>query len=460
MAAHPSLDGIPVEAVEIIVNLLAFSDICSLRLTGHELNAKSSQGIFKSHFRSKKIVMTERELQTAVYMTQRREVGGLLEHLTLVGLQTCRTQEDDDIDAVYILGRPRTTLAERISNAHAGRTRNTQAGLLTSRKQEVDENDAAKLLGQAMKNLRLSLTGGSLLSLSLMVDDLSGGKGYKYWSFKGAAIPSARPRIWEAAAQLFQTTAHALGVSELPIESFDIFGGVICCSLACDRIATCLERVNLSVSLRGLKHLSISLSQHVQHEPESEEMQALATGERHTKAICQLLQLCPVLEDLQLHWYSLWDSNHTAAVAEEVNFLNRVAQSCRFPSLKRWSLKGVSTSESTLLTFLRQTQLDRVEMEEIHLQSGKFRPVFDYLVEHMQLQHVHLDNLWEEDLIYFEAPGEPDFPGSEPSGPNAITRTGADARKHIKGQFIGGYPLDSAPFSNWCARREKRYGRL
>lgn len=193
---------------------------------------------------------------------------------------------------------------------------------------------------------------------------------------------------------------------------------------------------------------------------ESEEMQALTTGERNTRAICKFIQHCPVLEDLQLHWYTLRTTNLTNAISEEELFFDRVAQSCQFPFLKRCTLKGIRTSAATLLSFLRQMQLKSIEMEEIQLQPGEVRLVFDYLVKHMeQLEHVHLNDLWERRIIYFDAPGEPHFPGSDPPiGPSILTRTGTDARTPIKYQYSKGYALGSVKASQWRRKKDMQYG--
>lgn len=89
------LDGLPIEIIDSIVALLALSDICSLRLTGREVNAKSSQGIFKTYFHNKTITMSASEqLHQAVYLMQRWGFGCLLKHLTLVGLSTSRNQAE------------------------------------------------------------------------------------------------------------------------------------------------------------------------------------------------------------------------------------------------------------------------------------------------------------------------------------------------------------------------------
>lgn len=223
------------------------------------------------------------QLYRAVSVTQRRRLGLLLEHLTLVGLP-----------------------------------------------KSYNQKDAAVLLGQAMKNLRLGLVGGRLPSLSLVIEN-----GVKYKWQRLAEDSSSWKSVWEAAGECFEATMQALSSSELPIESLDVFSGVTCCSLSLDRLAI-IRDLNLSASLRRLKRLSISLSQHVVNGDESEEMQALTTGERHTEAICEFLQHCsPVLEDLHLHRYKLRTINLSNAISEEKQFFDRIAQSCRFPFLKR-----------------------------------------------------------------------------------------------------------------------------
>ncbi|KFZ23875.1 hypothetical protein V502_01636 [Pseudogymnoascus sp. VKM F-4520 (FW-2644)] len=405
MDLQPRIDGMPVEVIEEIISQLALPDICSLRLTGRKVNAKSSQGIFKSYFRNKTITMaaTSEQLHQAVHVTQRQGFGCLLERLTLVGL-----------------ARP------------------------YNREESSKECDMLLLFWQFMKDLGLNVAGGCLQSMSLTFKD---------------GEDSSWESVWMTAAKCFKHTMLALHGNQLPIKSLDVFIGVTRCSLSIDQLATILE-LNLSASLQRLKCLSMSLSHHVADGPEGEEMRALATGERHTNALCKFLQYCPVLEDLQLHWYNLRVSNLTDALTEEQRFFDRVAQSCQFPFLKRFTLKGIRTSDAALLSFLRQVQLNSIEMEEIHLHTGKFHPVFDYLVKHMEkLEYVHLDNLWENQLIYFDAPGEPHFDISgPPMGPNVLTRSGADARMPIKYQHSSGYPSGTMEATNWRRKRQRQYG--
>lgn len=403
MPSRLRLGSLPVEVLEVIAALLELRDLCSLRLTEGDVAAKYSQGLFKTHFRTKTIKLTALDqLVEFVCMTQPEQLGCLVEHLTLVGAPT---------------------------SLHRG----------------AAEQDTAERLGQAMTNLRLNSARGCLRSVSLVVE--SGGNDEH----------DVKP--WEAASNCFHIAALALEASRLPIEGFDVFGRVRRCSLACNRMAAVLDEFDLMSSLKSVKQLSVSMSGQVEREG-SEEEQTVAAGRRDVDAIVQFLGLCPELEDLQLHWYKLHLSNSIHGLIVEQRFFDRVVECCRFPSLKRCALQGIATTEAALLAFLRHVRLRRFEMEEVHLLTGTFHAVFALLAAHMeQLEYVHLDSLWETRLICFDAPGEPYLPSSGPSsGPNVLTRTGADARQLIQYQYPVGYALGTVAAADWHRRRRHLYG--
>jgi hypothetical protein len=148
-------------------------------------------------------------------------------------------------------------------------------------------------------------------------------------------------------------------------------------------------------------------------------------------------------------------------MSEEQFYFDRVIQSGRFPLLKRCTLRGIRTYEAALLTFLRQRQLNGLEMEEVHLRHpGEFRLNLDYLVKDTeQLDYLHLNDLWEKRLHYFDAPREPHFPSSEPQvGPNTLTRTGVDVRMPIKYQHMRGSNLQTPECWQWARKRQMKYG--
>ncbi|TVY93980.1 hypothetical protein LAWI1_G000679 [Lachnellula willkommii] len=257
-----------------------------------------------------------------------------------------------------------------------------------------------------------------------------------------------RRNIWGAAKWCFQTAFLALASSKLSMETLDIFGFVTFCSLACGEIATMLEKVDLSDSLRRLKQLSISLSI---HDMAPQRKNSFAFGQQHVNAICQFLQLSPNLEALQLHWYWTRAPEYLSqAMSEENYFFDHITESCQFPSLERLTLRGIYTSEAALISFLRQVKLRSIDMEYIHIKlQGRFRPVFDCLVEHSErLKHIHFGNLFEADrpIFFNDTPEFPLFPHfSEMNSPKAIIRTGVDARKPIEYHLRPRNHLTSCP---------------
>ncbi|CZR64768.1 uncharacterized protein PAC_14667 [Phialocephala subalpina] len=419
MTSQPSLSSIAPEVMECIVTLLDLPDISSLRLVARDVCEKASTDMFKSHFRRKRVKLTPEQLQRAISVTQQHRYGCLLEHLTLVGIPSFLSQD-----------------------------------LQTTAYQQ----NIARLLRQALETICLNSARGCLPAICLIID--GAGKGdslhLKNWD--------KRWSIWEAAAECFEMTMLAIGSSQLSIEVLDIFDSVKRCSLACDQVSPILAKINLADSLRNLKQLSMSLSFHERRRPEPEHMESTAFGTENVAAICRFLQLCPHLEDLKLHFYGTYSiscaGGLTHALRAELLFFNQVSESCQFPCLGRLSLNGIYTSEAALLSFLRQAQLRSLDMNEIHLQ-GTYRPIFDHLVEHMnQLEYVHLNDLFEANLINFNAPGKPHFPtlGRRGNGPNEITRIGTDARKPIDYQLKSGRPLGSPLIHNWIERRVSKYG--
>ncbi|KFY01602.1 hypothetical protein O988_02672 [Pseudogymnoascus sp. VKM F-3808] len=168
MDLQPRIDSMPVEVIEEILSQLALPDICSLRLAGRKLNAKSSQGIFKSYFRNKTIMMgASEQLRQAVHITQRQGLGCLLEHLTLVGLKRPDNDEESSKEAAVLI-----------------------------------------LLRQFMENLGLNVAGGCLQSMYLTINK----KDDRF-----------RESNWETAAKCFKHTMLALHANQLPIKSLDVF---------------------------------------------------------------------------------------------------------------------------------------------------------------------------------------------------------------------------------------------
>ena len=128
----------------------------------------------------------------------------------------------------------------------------------------------------------------------------------------GRAFPETFPHwrsFWQTASETLEITSQALAESGVSFQKLDIFGSIKRCSLACNKIAPLVERVELSKTLINLKHLSLTLSHHLGEEVKSPNDETpeidLAAGQGYVNDIKRLLEPCPHLESLELHWYNL-----------------------------------------------------------------------------------------------------------------------------------------------------------
>ncbi|KJK64052.1 hypothetical protein P875_00138527 [Aspergillus parasiticus SU-1] len=246
--------------------------------------------------------------------------------------------------------------------------------------QTIAEQRAVTLLQWVLTHLRVNTGHGLLESLSLTIETETHPRGP--WK-----------SVWEAAAKLFRVTTVALGRSKLHVKEIDIFSSIDRCSLACAETAKVLKRVNMSESLKSPKAMSLSLSHQQSKRQEGVQMLPPAIGRGNTQAITCLLNMCPKLESLHLHWYNLDILNLTQAQKEEQHFFDRIADSCPIGRLKYCTLQGIHTSEQKLHYFLRRPRLRSLTMEQIRLDSGAFRPIFEYLSLNMRKrQYLRLDD--------------------------------------------------------------------
>lgn len=409
-----ALDGLPRDILTNVLDLLVLRDLRNLCLVSRAFAARCRQNTsFQKYFSTKTLKWTSTEqMQEFVHLTHGNRMGCLLRNLRIVG----------------VVGIP---LA-------------------------VGLQSLTMLLAQAFTNLRLNPAHAGLQSTTLLVQVQA-----EDGNSELVSIEKVRDwrQVWHTATQTFQIVSLALAESALPIEILDVFGSVDRCSLACDQIGQVLDTLQVSRALGKLKSLSLSLSHHIVEEDSSSKLHAAARS--HTNDIARLLELCQQVQNLELHWYNLRRINLNEAEMEERQFFTHVVQSTQFSQLRHCRLNGIYTDENTLLKFLQKaSQLCYFSMESIHLHSGKFGPVFDYLTTHAKhLNELDLSNLWETRLIYFYGPGKPHLPTSSASdGPNILTRKGVGCQRKIRYHIAKGQVLGSAQSANWLRRNTVLYG--
>ncbi|KAE8402490.1 hypothetical protein BDV37DRAFT_284625 [Aspergillus pseudonomiae] len=309
-----TLDSLPMELIETVINFLDFQDLCALRLTAHGISAKSSNGRFRQNLKSKRLHIAQAPLEDFAHFTQPGQVGCALQHLTLSDFGVANASDKC--------------------------------------------LEAAKLLVQGMENLRQNTSHGGLVSLSLSLHE---------------PIDSELEEAEHATAKLFDLVMLALSNSKLSVQIVDIFAKCfpIRCALACGEIMAVMEKADLSSTFRECKELCLSLSHWLRDLDEHYESPLSFDQARdHTRCICDFVNMFPVLEELHLAWV-YYDLAYTDAIQEEEHFFNRIANSCPFPLLKKCTFHNIRTTEAALLQFLKNVQLASLSMENVYLVSGR-----------------------------------------------------------------------------------------
>ncbi|QKX60906.1 uncharacterized protein TRUGW13939_08052 [Talaromyces rugulosus] len=413
--ALSALEKLPVEILEAIIVWLQFPDICSLRLVSRTIAAKSVQKTLKGYFASKTVDWTSAtQVQELVQLTQPHRVGCLLQNLSIIG---------------------------------------TAPSHITPSNKDI--------LTEAFINLRLNSVYGGLKSIILSVQGRDD---------SGDIIPSKKVHewklVWQTASQTFKIACRALADSALHVERLDVFASITRCSLACNKIAPVLDYTNMSRALANLTSVSLSLSHHIGDDlgsdSESESFDSIGHSQRYTSDIRRFLELCSHLETLELHWYNLpRKSNQIEAQKEERHFFNEIVKLDRLSQIRHCRLYGTDTNEAALVSFCKQaTQLCSLTLEYIHLTEGKYEYVFNCLANQLpNLDYLHLGDLYEQRVIYFDDPGTARFSYTSGSnGPEVITRTGVDCQHPIGYHQRRGRPKGSPGLLKWTRKNRLLYG--
>ncbi|EHY58503.1 hypothetical protein ABEF92_007788 [Exophiala dermatitidis] len=427
MAGPNFFQRLPLEVISEVVSFLDLESASNLRLTSREVAANvASAPAFLAYFHCKTIsLVTVVQLRQFGPMTQPGRCGRAVRHLTLISGNSARCAEWET-EAIELL---RVAMENIMSSGKRGEGSGSGsppqplfAITLTKRKQEKSPES-------------------------------------KNWE-----------NIWNGAAQAFRITAQAFYRSKLPLEALDVFGQPQWCSLDCGVFASTTNNLVTTPSSMHhwqLKRLSLSLSHHVTGDREDENREGLAAGRQHTQTFCDFVGLvCSSLEDLDLRWYKAHRGDTDAltdALREEQLLFDRLgSRQFDFPRLKTCSLRGFFTTGDFLFSFLKHCPaLESLMLKEIHLGAGSFRSIFDHAVD--TVKYLHFEDLYEDNwkMLYFNAPGKPNFPvGAPRHRPNNITRVGAaEVRsKPVRYSFRTGDIIGSPDYHRWIRRRAAMYG--
>nr|OQO29576.1 hypothetical protein B0A51_03657 [Rachicladosporium sp. CCFEE 5018] len=281
---------------------------------------------------------------------------------------------------------------------------------------------------------------------------------------------------WKAqsltAGRLAKGILLALRESKLDVEHLDLFADQDYCSAPLAVIPACgnsvqghfatpghdsLKRYEIWPHFSAVRHLSSSFTHH-----RGNPLPRCGSLTGQVWALQALIEAMPNLESLTLHWYTL--RRHTAEYVDtsiEQEWLNCSIFGLKLPSLRTLKLSGIHTRAAGLHTFLQNTSLTHLTLQELHLYSGAWKPLLEYISSaDCTISFLQLDDLFAEDrLIYFKVPGEPKFRSrGDAIGPSEITRKGAEVKEKLEYAFGKGRLLGSPEANRWSKERMRRYG--
>lgn len=213
---------------------------------------------------------------------------------------------------------------------------------------------------------------------------------------------------------------RSLAVSGLGIEELDAFTGSFG-SIGVDKF--CPTDVSSPRCFRSVRRLDLSLSHSVgdvlddslddssddsledalekrleNNGLDDSSKPSVEKSQGYCNTLCDFVTLCPALQHLGLHWYTLtYKTKPTAPLTAQQNFLAHIAQQCPLPTLHSISLRGIHTSQAPLLVLAAKSPLRSVELDNTSIAAtDTFRPFFDIITPN--LDTVRYSNLWEGEI--------------------------------------------------------------
>jgi hypothetical protein len=480
-----TLDNIPSELFERIVEQLDTRDIFALRLGSRLLASKATQRTFKSLLRTKHVYLDERSLTRFVHATRSGGLGCLVENLVLVGLAT-------DLEYLESLVRdhrlPTSAAAGFEVNANPSpefidslRTRRDE--LRTFRNSQED----TRLLSEAFRNLSQSIAPRCLPSLSLQVRIyyLDGqrhetpGLHEKNTREDGFDYNARFDPIREAAVLTFHTTMESLMSSHLTIKKLDLYNSseMHPCSLSTTEVNNIEARYpGLRECFDPMESLTMSLCN-----PESprDEM----PDESNSLGLGQLLVLLQKLSHLDVHYFIQGHFGHKRIFHPRA-LMQHAAACSDLPNLQSCRIGGLHCDTGDLLLFLQRTKPKCVALENVIALSESWRPVLDFLTDpqvnikslylgHLfglktPIERLHLDedNDFSVDTnhVWFDEPGTTTSGVSEAARRSTTVMRQNDAVKLPLDHFVGddarNIPLIYNSYGNWSERKLWQYGSI
>ncbi|KAI0188482.1 hypothetical protein EV127DRAFT_497814 [Xylaria flabelliformis] len=334
-----SLETLPIELIQIIVKLLKFQDVASLRCTSRAIESKASYGSFTKYFHHKNIRLETKTLHKLVRLSNMEYLTSRLKHCTIIGIV--------DTNA---------------SNC------------------QIKEH--TRLLTTIFRNFQKNIETSSILSLDLRID-------------KGVELKSTVYQGNFGAQHTFQITMEALIDSNLSVDEYlNLFGRGLS-SLEYDAFLYLAQRPGPAKVFKHLKWLEMRLSS---YETNWNLYSFVSQDERNQlstlKAISHMSASMPKLEGLHLHWLdSYWGLKLDLGTTKRPRYREITSGSPPL-DLKECTLSCMNISGLNLLQFIMSTRPKVLYLKRLFLAEGVLaKPSYPEYISEKLFERRHIVQL-------------------------------------------------------------------
>lgn len=438
----PTLDDLPNELFEYVVQLLDLSDICNLRSGSRQLAFKSTQTHFKSFFSRRRVYLNQHSLDKFVQATDVSKLCCRIEHLVLAGV----------VDAAPFLNVGISTeLGGDVDRSRHDQPPQDIPETTGLRRRAVRGSQRSKrnlaLLRKALRNISISgITKYRLPRLSLETHiNLRGTQLYdrndsRYWNTNN--FHRLELEHDDVTARSFHFTMEALAMSRLTVEKLAIYHtnerlglyelkGIKPYGLYSTELIGIEARYpGLKTCLASTTSLYISLCQRrpsrsclgdqssVRESPSSQEVKAVLnvhTG-KDNPGLGHLLRLTENLKDLDLQYFSGARCNLDMIrhdYRHPMRFFKSTATSKFLPRLRLCRLRGLDCYHDDILLFLQRTRPRHIVLQSMKLASESWSRIFEHItgsdtgIERVLLGELREPGRWTVPMWFPEAPTQP-----------------------------------------------------
>jgi hypothetical protein len=484
--AEPSLERVPNELFDWILQSLAIDDICNLRLASRTLKARATQETFFSHFRTIRLHVKKHTLESFVAMTK-GPLGQIVQVLTIVGF----VYDFEGLQNILESG-------ERWEEAEGDGTGTPRIWEYTDDELDQVEEDLANFQRQQAECQEMYDNGHNIVLLRQAFTNIARHAQYKLRclslevavhreSVTDYVIPrdahhTATDAFLQMASDVFSLVSSAIGDTQLCLDQLVVFGTIpasMICGVPCETLSKCQwTSPSYAQFTTNLKSLTLKFSDRVldHRNMDDEALKIVLAEDANSSGLQDLLASLTNLEELHVARYALfvgeridydeeedYDPLHESHRAVQRRQVHAILQA-RMARLRTLKLGGMNLEVSDLESFLRahRDSLRTISFDDVGIRDGPVIPLLELLASEIPgLLDIRMQDI-DDDNGEMRFEGEPEQPCTRISGAfqdrNIIHRWGEDVKKVITFYYHEGRISSSYEARQAMTHRAHQYG--